>query len=207
MRASILVCTFGAAEWEDCGRELHSILSSEEPTAAEVMALHQPHGTLAGVRNEAARLASGDWLCFVDADDELEPGYLDAMRSAYMHGAITMDWSPLLVPAVAYMHPDGRTDPPGIPAWGMPIEDVNCAVIGTLVRRKMFLDVGGFPELPALEDWACWLACVRAGAQLVPVPEAVYKACVHPEGRNQDQSLYRRIRDEHLALTRRDETP
>ena len=39
------------------------------------------HGkTLADARNTAARRATTEWLCFLDADDSLAPGYMEAME-------------------------------------------------------------------------------------------------------------------------------
>ena len=50
--------------------------------ADELCVLHQPDGTRASSLNQGARQAHGDWLIFLDADDELAPGYVGAMRRA-----------------------------------------------------------------------------------------------------------------------------
>ena len=34
---------------------------------------HYPDGNVSTFRNEVAKQATGDWLCFLDADDELAP--------------------------------------------------------------------------------------------------------------------------------------
>jgi GT2 family glycosyltransferase len=55
-------------------------------------------------------------------------------------------------------------------------------VIGTLVHRDLFWEVGGFPEYPhGFEDFALWSKCVRAGAEIVRVPDAVYRYWVNPQ--------------------------
>lgn len=203
MKVSILVCTFGDDAWRAHGQRVKLACSEQTYPAHEVVALHERDSTLAEVRNAAALNATGDWLCFVDADDLLETNYLEQMRA----GWDTWKWQgsgpPLLVPAVRYFKKDRMQDAPQIPAWGRPIEEINCAVIGTLVSRQMFLDVGGFREWPMYEDWDLWLRCIQAGAELFPVPGAVYLAYIS-EGRNTNSddvatTTYWAIRREHEA--------
>ena len=74
---------------------------------------------------------------------------------------------------------------------------MNECVIGTVVPRRLFLEVGGFRELPSLEDYDLWLRCCKAGARIVHVPQAVYRAHVRPGSRNSDQSVYDQLRAEH----------
>lgn len=204
MNVSVLICTYGSHEW--LRRGLRALDRTQGVTAA--VARHDPEGTLASVRNAAAAAAAGDWLCFLDADDELAPGYLEAMElasdnawddDAHHH---RFDEPKLLVPALQYMVAGRPSGAPAIPAWDRSLIDLNCAVIGTLVPRALFQAVGGFRELDAYEDWDLWLRCVRAGATLVAVPGAVYLAHSTPEGRNsaahEDRvAAYTAIRAEH----------
>lgn len=196
--ASILICTYGDEDWVDLAYS-RAYPSALAQGALEVVVHHDPGGTLADSRNQAAADAEGEWLCFLDADDELADDYLEFMAEAWMLGAITDDWSPLLVPAVSYVNPQGKAMPPRVLNDGRPLGEVNRAVIGTLVRRSLFLELGGFRDLPALEDWALWMACERAGSRLVDVPAAVYRVWARPMSRNSDQSLYHQLRAEHIA--------
>lgn len=90
----------------------------------------------------------------------------------------------LLIPAVQFVYPGGDVSETGIPNQGR-WPDLNECVIGTLIRRDLFLAVGGFEdEWVIYEDYALWLACERAGAGRWYVPEAIYRAYTKPEGRN-----------------------
>jgi len=181
---SIIVATFGDRSWQQRAN-FTAVPSALSQWPLEVLS---PHGaTLAEARNAGAAAASGDWLCFLDADDELEPGYLDALLAG------TAD---LRAPAVRY-GPDA--DP-------VTFEDrndfrMNPCVIGTLLRRSMFDDVGGFWEERAWEDWSLFRRCWLAGASIEHIPAAVYRANPSPVGRNstieRPNTLYRDILRSH----------
>lgn len=203
MKVSVLVCTYGSREWKLRGS---TAALNIPPGFQEVIALHEPNATLADVRNLAASAATGDWLCFVDADDTLDADYLEAMdeaAEAAVQAYIEFGHPSLLVPAVSYVRGDECSEPT-IPAWDRCIFDVNCAVIGTLVPRSLFAKVGGFHEWSVYEDWELWLRCIAAGAKLIPVRDAVYCARAQDgTGRNTNPDHpreYERIRIEHAAV-------
>lgn len=217
----MLIATYGDDGWNEIAwaRAYPSIFDS--PGASRVVVHHEPDGTLASTRNNAAaRLMSGDvgWLCFLDADDELEPGYLEAMdRAAHDHAFNhTVDYvqtasgprptrnarlapSALLAPAVRYVLPSGSAGDAAIPNAGKWPATNEC-VIGTLIREDLFRALGGFRELPSLEDYDLWLRAVKAGAQIVHVPDAVYRAHVRPGSRNSDQTVYQQLVAEHASV-------
>ncbi len=58
-------------------------------------------------------------------------------------------------------------------------------MIGTLIQRELFLEIGGFPEYPhGFEDWAVWAKAWKAGAKIVKVPDAIYRAHVNPHSKH-----------------------
>lgn len=180
MDVSILIGTFGGEEWEN---RAWACMEAAREHGVPITVRHDREGTVASVRNALAAQTLSSWLCFLDADDALEPGYFEAMQAA-------VDFVPaLLVPAVRYVRPNGTSEEPRIPNHDRPFDEMNHAVIGTLVPRWLFEQVGGFRELPIYEDWDLWLRCVRAGAELRYVPDAVYRAAVRGDGRNAGISL------------------
>lgn len=219
-----MIATYGDDRWQEAAWSY--AYPSVANVDAEVIVRHDPNATLAEVRNAAAAHASGDWLCFLDADDQLGDGYLDAMSAAAVANQLgremrvyarlrPTDVTPtdevrtsarygvadvLLVPAVQYVDGGDCVGDPAIPAWGRRLIDINCAVIGTLIPRGLFERIGGFRELPIYEDFDLWLRCVREGAVMVAVPDAVYCATRSTDGRNSDvasEETYWRIRNEH----------
>lgn len=192
---SILIATYGDPAWEELAwsRAYPSTVGQGiEPFdgSVEVIVHHLEDGTLAQARNQAAARAEGMFLSVLDADDELEPFYIEKMHEMAAWCDAGADNPCLLAPAVRYWAGDGRHPLAGIPNLGGWPRTSEC-VIGTLMPRLMFLEAGGFQEttsdgtpLTIYEDYATFLTLHDAGAQLVHVPEAVYRAHVRPQSRN-----------------------
>lgn len=187
MRVSVCIGTFGEASWQDTAA-LWALPSVEGQGAEEVLVRHEPEGTLASCRNALAREARGDWLCFLDADDALGPGYLDAMGKSMPEGRA------LLYPAVQFVahRRQAIKRPRMIPE--MDLRTGNFMVIGTLVQREVFEEVGGFHEWSLYEDWCLWQRCWKVGAIPRAVPEAVYVAQMRAGSRNRSPSRSEKLR-------------
>ena len=200
MSFAVLICTYGTQDWVELAHA-RAEPSARGQGAEEIICNHDPEGTLASSRNRAARRArNADWLCFLDADDELAPGYLRAMSAAIgrqMVEGIGHYQRILYAPLVSYLtEPDeaGRVSVgfPHIPNEGR-WPAYNECVIGTVVNREVFKEVGGFRELPSLEDYDLFLRCRIAGASILHVQDAIYRAYITAGSRNSDQSVYDRI--------------
>lgn len=190
---SIIIATHGDESWERLARERPLPSVTDEP--AEVLIGHDPDGNRATVRNALASQASGDYLCFLDGDDELEPGFVAEMQRA--HERAQADGPLLLTPSIAYVV-KGRKRPPRF--WPeKPLHLGNWIVLGTLVPRDLFHEVGGWREFDEADwnewdDWELWIRCHKAGAAIIKVPRAVYVAYHEPTSRHRSLTQQHRTR-------------
>jgi GT2 family glycosyltransferase len=178
---SVIVATYGDPEWLELARS-RARPSLDGQGATEIIMVHDPDGTCASSRNAAADQATSEWLLFLDADDEFAPGYVGAMRRALERQADGKQV--LLTPAVQQIR-KGRPAKPFFFDRGISLRDDNWLVVGTLIRRDLFMQVGGFSEYPhGFEDFALWSKCYRAGAEVVKVPDAVYRYFWNPQSKH-----------------------
>lgn len=175
MTNSVTICigTFGGEEWRIMAVE--RAIPSALAQGVEVIHVHGE--TLAQARNEAIARASGDLIVTLDADDELEAGYVDAMLAG------TAD---IRAPRLVEVGPDGsRTE---VRLADRDIEHINPAPVSAMARRDLILSAGGFQPWPAWEDWALWLTLVRRGATVEHIPGATLFAHVSAGSRNRTVS-------------------
>ena len=163
MDVTVIVATFGDGDWATRGNA----------TARRHDATHVHGPDLATARNQGAEHATSEWLVFLDTDDELLPGYVDAMGRAS---------GDLRAPTLELAYHDRRVRPD---LTKRDIERMNPCCIGTAIRRELLLDLGGFPAFEAWEDWGLFLRAVRRGATIEHVPGAVYRSWVRAHSRNQ----------------------
>jgi glycosyltransferase involved in cell wall biosynthesis len=195
---TVAVCTFGDPSW----RELAE--SRAVPSTYGQAPVIRVHGeTLHDTRNEALEQVRTRFVVYLDADDELEPGYIQAMETG------TAD---MRVPSVRYVTDLQKTRAPMLlKVWGPThrrhdctadcLPDGNFMVIGTAVRTDLLREAGGWRDFPWSEDWDAWLRCWHAGATIETIPTAVYRAHVRPDSRNRGAT--RQLReDTHWAIHR-----
>jgi glycosyltransferase involved in cell wall biosynthesis len=128
-------------------------------------------------RNVGARHASAGKLLFVDADDEVAPGYLATMAAALDHYEFVtsaFDQETLNPDWVRAAHgPAWRNRDEAIPDQFGVLPNAG-ASIG--ISRAALDAVGGFPEdLPRMQDIALSWEVQLAGIPLHYVPDALYR--------------------------------
>src|SRR4051812_16530079 len=139
------------------------------PYSNHVMLLTSPHVGLPGARNLGVGHATGDFVAFLDADDELDPEFLVALGTL---SAARPDLDILTTDARFVL--DGRPDGTFYEKNAFPIDDQRMAMLcgcfittKTAVRRSRLLEVGGFDaRLTHGEDWECWLRLVLSGSRV-----------------------------------------
>lgn len=188
---TVAVATFGTPEWVNLAHQ--RAIPSAEAQGVEV--IHRHGRTLANARNEALALVQTEHVVFLDADDELEEGFIERLAGGTAH---------LRVPAVRYFRPGSDRAPyiPRVPGHehdcdGDCLPDGNFMVIGTWAQTELLERVGGFEEWAVYEDWALWLRCWQAGASIERIPEAVYRAHVNLRSRNRAPAMAEKNRVHH----------
>jgi len=182
----VVVATYGDEdEWTPLAKR--AVESAMDNTIEPNFTIHVHRMNLAGARNYGLlKMLNMDWVIFLDADDELDPHYIEHMLAA--QGDIRQ-------PSTLGVHPDGHEDdyPVLIPPHPGGYMVGNHLIIGCMVRRDLALAVGGFRDLPSLEDWDFWIRCQLEGARVGAAPEAIYRVHVRPQSRNKDERLHGRV--------------
>lgn len=192
---TIVVGTFGDNEWTRLA--LNRAVPSARAQSVRVVHVHAE--TLHEARNLGLEQVCTPLVVFLDADDELYPGYCTTLAAG------TAD---VRVPAVQYVTPGGRPTAPYVPrvaghhhaCTAGCFEAGNFAVIGSMANVHLLRDVGGFRGEAAYEDWSAWLRMYRAGASVETIPEAVYVAHVRNDSRNRVLSMETKNRVHHEIL-------
>lgn len=184
---TIVVATYGAPGWATLARR-RAIPSARALGCAIVHA----HGdTLHGARNAGVEQVDTKWMIHLDADDQLEPGYVEGM---------SVGTADVRAPIVRYIH-RGRPTRPAMPRVAGHTHDCvascltqgNWIVVGAAVRTDLVREVGGWRDFCWSEDWDLWLRCYLNGAKIEAAPLAVYRAYVRPGSRNRAQTQEGRL--------------
>lgn len=150
----------------------------------DLVVLKQENRGAGAARNAGLQVAKGDWLAFLDADDEWLPEKLERSL-AHADGAslIAHDYIEVKNGQEVYKdcmrHLTAAKDPfSALMLRGF------IPSITVLARRADVLAVGGFEEsLPAAQDYDLWLKLLALdGARLVMFPEALSRYYVSGSG-------------------------
>jgi glycosyltransferase involved in cell wall biosynthesis len=154
--------------------------------------LRQRNAGQAAARNAGARVARGDVLAFLDADDLWPPGKL-----AYQVGALEADpaLDGVLGHAEAFVSPE--LPPEERARLNCPTGPLPAGLPGTLVvRAPAFARSGGFPDVRVAEFLAWTLRADEAGLRIAMLPGVVLRRRLHLD------NTMRARRGEHGAYAR-----
>lgn len=200
MDVTVVVATFGDDSWARLAVD-RAVPSAE---AEQVPVVHVHDRTLHEARNTGLATVTTEHVCFLDADDELEPGYFNHIASG------TAD---IRVPSVRYVA-GAATPRPIMPRVAGHVHDCsadclpfgNWLVIGSVAPTELVRRVGGFADYPWSEDWDLWVRCWQAGATIEACPDAVYRAHVRRDSRNRGQACTVK-HETHQAIARANGLP
>lgn len=141
-------------------------------TWPRVRLVRQSNRGLPAARNAGIAAGSGEFIVPLDADDELEPGYLEVMVAAleaHPDAAYAHCWARLFgdVDAIWVPRPFNRY-------W----QRLSNGIVGcVLLRRSAWEAVGGYDETMRRghEDWELWLRLDAAGWDQVRVNQPLFR--------------------------------
>jgi len=150
----------------------------------QVRYFRQAHLGVAAARNRGAAEAGGEFLCFLDSDDQLVPGalrghtaFLDAHPDvdAVVGGWVYTDASGTALPQT------GRIPAGPVTARQIVREGCQPATPGTaLIRREAFERAGGFDgTVSPAEDLDFWINVAASGGRIVGVERPAVRMRVH----------------------------
>ena len=143
--------------------------SAEVAEAAGARVVRHQGGNVAGLRNLGAARTTADLIAFVDADNEIVPGWLEAAVAAMADPRVGMAGAPSQAPPrgtwVQQTYDALRRHPRQVE----PIEWLPTA--NMVVRREVFQATGGFDEaLETCEDVDLCVKVLARGWQVIAVP-------------------------------------
>lgn len=167
--------------------------------------LHTKHIGPAAARNCGIAAAKGEYILPLDADDTIEPTYIQ-------RGVEVLQRRPGV--GVVYCHADlfdGMTGPWALPDYSLETELLdNCIFVTALFRKADWEAVGGFCEdfRAGMEDYDFWLSLLELGREVHQLPETLFHYRIKPQSRTTRfnksyadvQETYVRLYQRHRAL-------
>lgn len=157
----------------------------------EVRLVRQRNAGPAAARNFGARLATGDWLAFLDADDAWLPNKLETQARHTEQPDVGV------ICCRTQVHDLSRA--PVAITFASLWEKNRITLSTALVRTTAFREVGGFDEAPAIigvEDYNLWLRMAAVGWQFVTVPQVL---CLYTPSENSLTAQVARFANAELA--------
>lgn len=155
-----------------------------------VRAYTQPNGGACAARNQAVRLAKGEFILPVDADNLIEPGLIaDSVKEILKDPSVKV-----VAPRADFF--GERTGEWKLPPFSLHLlARKNIMDTCALYRKVEWGRAGGYCEsIIAREDWEFWIAVLKDGGKVVRLPEiGLHYRIRNVSKRVTDRSLKRHV--------------
>jgi glycosyltransferase involved in cell wall biosynthesis len=190
-RVSVVIPAFNCAEWiERALRSLHcqtqpadEIIVVDDastddlrelvPAPVRYVRLESNRG-ISAARNTGARMATGDYLAFLDADDELVPDALEKMLGAVETAGASWCITDIYKISGDRVSVVRCNQPEGDPL--LAILAMDFVTRGIFFRRRDFEEIGMYDEtLSGTEDWEIFIRMMEARKKVCYLSEPLYR--------------------------------
>jgi glycosyltransferase involved in cell wall biosynthesis len=180
-------------DWQACivddgsSDDTYAIACGYAQADPRLVVSRQDNAGSGAARNAAARLATGEYLCILDADDAYKPDYLAsqrAFRTAHPGFDIYSCNADAVFPSGKVAPYDPERYPRDVRSFALEdMLEMNRIMSAAMVRSAAFRSVGGFREGVYVEDYDLWLRLLAHGATHVHNPESLVLYAVRSDGK------------------------
>lgn len=187
----VIVCDDGSTD------DLDAALA---PYRHRITLIRKPNGGCGSAKNASGRAATGDYVAWLDADDEWLPTRLERLSQV-----LTVRPDLDILTTDAFVEVQGKGVIRRFWQSEFPTTDQDRVILRrdfltfSVVRRSSWMEAGGFDETVAVgEDYDCWVRLILAGNVAGLVPEPLYWYRIH--GGNLSMQRSRMLRGIYRAL-------
>lgn len=169
--------------------------AAKHPGLARV--IHQSNGGLGAARNTGIEAAKGDWLLFLDSDDQLAPEALSCLKRAVLTpGTQIVGFGFDSDDGAGHLRPGDSGFPPAAEPFSLDQRPDYLLALPSaplrLWRRSLFLESGvRFPSRVWYEDIRTTVKLLPLAAGITVLPERLYRYLQRPGSIMSNQNLDR----------------
>jgi len=158
---------------------INGILENNNISNSNISLISKSNGGTASARNAGAYDSHGEFISFLDADDEYSPSKLSrSLKEIELFPNVGVVYSDYIEEDV-----DGEKRVTFKYPFDMEILMNHCIVsTNSMVSRDSFLRVGGFDEsIKGCEDYDLWLRISASGSMIRHIPEILFTYHCHDQ--------------------------
>ena len=151
-----------------------------------IKVIHKQNGGQGSARNMALDICKGDYICFIDSDDYVEPNYVETLLTACLtHNAdiaickiITIDEKTLKTEDITQFHNTIFADKNLVYNAYENQEIYTHSPCNKLYAKSIFKTLR-YPEIRMCEDSAIYLQTFYFAKKIVAIPNVLYNYIIH----------------------------